>query len=168
MHVLKNHQKGFSLVEILVAVSIIGILSVVGLGAAASIQKSTRDAQRESDLRTLQSALQQYYADNQHYPGSMDLSSPSLIELNNCTGKSSCNVVTKKYLTTIPRDPATGTLTPYCYQSQTTSLNPATCNSQNAGSCHFYVLCALSELGGSSSRSCTCNNKNYNLKITPL
>lgn len=66
----KNKSWGFTLVEILVVVSLIGILitaSIVLLNPAKQLAKSN-DAKRKSDLRTIQSALEQYRADNGVYP----------------------------------------------------------------------------------------------------
>lgn len=64
------NKKGFTLIEILIVVAIIGILAsvvVVGLGPA---QKRGRDARRVSDLRSVQTALELYYGKNGQYPTS--------------------------------------------------------------------------------------------------
>lgn len=61
-------KKGFTLIEILIVVAIIGILSsvvVVGLGPA---QRKGRDSRRLSDLRSVQTALELYYGKEGHYP----------------------------------------------------------------------------------------------------
>ena len=61
-------KKGFTLIEILIVVAIIGILAsvvVVGLGPA---QKKGRDSRRVSDLRSVQNALELYYGKNGQYP----------------------------------------------------------------------------------------------------
>lgn len=61
-------KKGFTLIEILIVVAIIGILAsvvVVGLGPA---QKKGRDSRRVSDLRSVQTALELYYGKNGAYP----------------------------------------------------------------------------------------------------
>ncbi len=61
-------KKGFTLIEILIVVAIIGILAsvvVVGLGPA---QKKGRDSRRVSDLRSVQNALELYYGKNGSYP----------------------------------------------------------------------------------------------------
>lgn len=60
----KRKKNGFSLVELLVVVSIIGILIAVAAAAYSTAQKRGRDAKRRGDVKAIQSAFEQYYADN--------------------------------------------------------------------------------------------------------
>lgn len=61
-------KKGFTLVELLVVVSLIGILSTLVIANLNSARERARDAQRKSDLRNIQTALRLYYNDNGRYP----------------------------------------------------------------------------------------------------
>jgi len=61
-------SKGFTLVEILVVVSIITILSGITFVSYSTILKNSRDYKRQSDLGILQSSLEQYHADQFAYP----------------------------------------------------------------------------------------------------
>lgn len=51
-------SEGFTLVELLVVISIIAILSVVGITVFNSAQKSTRDARRKADIDAIAKALE--------------------------------------------------------------------------------------------------------------
>jgi prepilin-type N-terminal cleavage/methylation domain-containing protein len=70
---MKKINNGFSLVELLVVISIIGIISVVGAVAFSKAQKEGRDRRRIDDLKTIQSAAEQYYFLNGRYPTSIDV-----------------------------------------------------------------------------------------------
>lgn len=60
--------RGFSLVELLITVSIIAILVAIGIASYATINRQSRDTRRKSDLEQIRSALEMYRADNGHYP----------------------------------------------------------------------------------------------------
>ncbi len=64
----KSFKKGFSLVELMIVIAIMAILATVSFFAYTSFQKGARDAKRKSDLSSLGTALQAYYADNSAYP----------------------------------------------------------------------------------------------------
>lgn len=64
----KNTKKGFTLVELLVVISIIGVLASIGLVSFRSAQFRSRDAQRKSDFKQLSNALELFYSDYGTYP----------------------------------------------------------------------------------------------------
>ncbi|MCL5434895.1 MAG: type II secretion system protein GspG [Patescibacteria group bacterium] len=61
-------KKGFTLVELLIVVAIIGVLATLLMVNFVGVRQRARDAQRKSDLRQIQSALEIYRADNSAYP----------------------------------------------------------------------------------------------------
>ncbi len=65
---MKKTASGFTLIELLVVISIIGILTTLVLANLNAARERGRDAQRKSDLHTLQNALRLYYYDTGSYP----------------------------------------------------------------------------------------------------
>ncbi len=57
-------NKGFSLLELLVVISIIGILISLGVASFSTAQKKSRDARRKADIKAMQDGFEQYYAVN--------------------------------------------------------------------------------------------------------
>ncbi len=94
----RSNQKGFTLIELLVVIAIIGILSSVVLASMNTARKKARDARRQSDLKSLQLALESYYDTNSAYPiqaTEVDVSSSTL------------GVLTSGgHITALPDDPA--------------------------------------------------------------
>ena len=60
----KQNKNGFTLLELLVVISIIGILMALGVVAYSTAQKKSRDAKRRGDIKAIQSGYEQYYAEN--------------------------------------------------------------------------------------------------------
>ena len=64
----KSRNKGFTLIELLVVIAIIGVLASIVTSSLSSARAKARDARRESDIKSIQTALEMYYLDNGHYP----------------------------------------------------------------------------------------------------
>jgi prepilin-type N-terminal cleavage/methylation domain-containing protein len=61
-------RKGFTLIEILIVVAIIGLLTSVALVGLGAFRERGRDTRRIADLRETQNALELYYTKYQRYP----------------------------------------------------------------------------------------------------
>lgn len=94
--IIKN---GFTLVELLVVVSLIGVLSTLVLANLNSARERARDSQRKSDLRNIQTALRMYYNDASSYPLAAALPWGAV-----WTGASGAT-----YMNTLPKDPLSPT-----------------------------------------------------------
>ena len=65
---MRRLNRGFTLLELLVVISLVGFL--VGLGAVSysKAQKDTRDARRKGDMKAVQSGFEEFYGENTRYP----------------------------------------------------------------------------------------------------
>lgn len=98
----KNFKEGFTLIELLIVIAIIGILATFLMVNFLNVQQKARDAQRKSDVRQIQSALELYRADQGAYPATLysaDCSASSSASLKDPGG-------TVIYMQKIPCDPS--------------------------------------------------------------
>lgn len=120
---MKKVAAGFSVIELLVVVSIIGILSAVIYANLSEGSAESRDVQRKADLRTLQSAIELYKNDNGRYPegcnapGSIGNWSGEPGSAYPCASGSSQYIVglAPKYIPTLPTDPKLNGASGYMY-----------------------------------------------------
>lgn len=147
-------RRGFTLIEVLVAATIIALLTAIGVVSYASANRSARDAKRKSDLEQIRAALEMFRADCGKYPVTNTVVPGNTLVLNatSCPGYSGSTIT---YMQQIPQDPKYS----YIYRAATDRLS--------------YVLCAYLEGGGGttscSSLSCSgCGPGNQcNYKVCP-
>lgn len=63
-----ERPRGFTLMELLVVMAIIGILAALVVGNFRNTQIKARDAQRKSDLKQIAAAMELYFNDYSEYP----------------------------------------------------------------------------------------------------
>ncbi len=63
-----NNHRAFTLIELLVVMTIIAILSGLGLMGFGTVQQKSRDSRRKQDLANISKALDTYYNDYGIYP----------------------------------------------------------------------------------------------------
>ena len=69
----KTNQKGFTIIELLVVIVIIGILVALALPQLFAAQARGRDTDRKNDLKNISQQLETYYNDNDGaYPDDLD------------------------------------------------------------------------------------------------
>ncbi len=66
-----ERSKGFTLVELMVVIAIIGILAVVALGIVRGAQQRAKDAALQATASNVTTALEAYYAIKSEYPGEL-------------------------------------------------------------------------------------------------
>lgn len=59
---------GFTLIELIVAISILAVMSAIGMTVYTQTQVAARDGRRIGDIEQIQKALEQYYNVNRSYP----------------------------------------------------------------------------------------------------
>lgn len=77
---MKKLSAGFTIIEILITIAIIGIMSTIGIVSYTNIQTSTRDSQRSSKISILSEALEKYFEQNGEYP-SCDAMTASITDI---------------------------------------------------------------------------------------
>jgi general secretion pathway protein G len=85
----RNTLLGFTLVELLVVLSIIALLLTLALPRYFTSLERAKEATLKHDLNTVRDSLDKYFADNGKYPSSID------------------DLVDHKYLNKYPLDPIT-------------------------------------------------------------
>ena len=68
----KVGHKGFTLVELMIVVAIIGILAAIAIPQFAAYRVRAYNTAAQSDLRNVRTALEADFADNQEYPVNID------------------------------------------------------------------------------------------------
>lgn len=97
MHKVWATKNGFTIIELLVTIVVIGILATIMIVSYSGIQQRSRDSGRASDITQLKIALEKYHAEESQYPDA-------------CGDNFGCPVSTlanqlSPYLKTIPHDP---------------------------------------------------------------
>ncbi len=80
-------EAGFTLIELLVVISLIVILAGMGVVQYRNSITRAKEATLKEDLFRMRDAIDQYYADKNHYPPSLD------------------SLVSDGYLRSLPKDP---------------------------------------------------------------
>ncbi|HEY4503120.1 MAG TPA: type II secretion system protein [Candidatus Paceibacterota bacterium] len=68
MNQIKKRKSGFTIIELLVVVAIIGIMATVVIVALGPARTKARDARRVADIKGIYTAMQLYYADYGTFP----------------------------------------------------------------------------------------------------
>lgn len=82
-------QNGFTLIEVLIVVTLVVILASIGMSTYVNSVQHAREAVLKEDLFRMREAIDQFYADKNVYPQSLE------------------DLVSEGYLRELPKDPMT-------------------------------------------------------------
>lgn len=120
---MSAQNKAFTLVELLVVISIIAILSIIGLAIYTNIQKNARDAKRQADIGTIANAMEANYGKTT--PGQYDALAATMFS----AGTIPQDPINTNAVTT---DSACPTVCKYCFRQGTAVQTAAACANATA------------------------------------
>lgn len=177
---------GFTLIEVLVTVVIIGLLATITVYSYGAALSRSRDQQRLTDLANISNTLEQYYLDHKTYPKvstnpnqiiSANFQLDKTIQLydgvSRCTvsGTTNSNFLTPIYATSIPEDPqnklkitANGGS---CISNSQNGQYLYITNDENLAAPHSYLLMAKMERQTNASTSVPTITPSFSTYFTP-
>jgi len=145
-------KKGFTIVELLIVIVVIGILAALVVTTYNGIQQKARDTERKTDLNTLHSHAEAYQAENAKYPSLAQFNDatfrqnfmkgldPAALQDPKWSASNTSCTVSGAVILQDSNSPASG-----CYAYQST---PSGCDNATNGDCTGYTITADLEAGG--------------------
>jgi prepilin-type N-terminal cleavage/methylation domain-containing protein len=130
-------QKGFTIIELLIVIVIIGLLALLVLNNVGGATDDARDVQRKDDVAKLSSQLEIYQAENGNYPTEANM------EDNAAGGWVDSNLSIDLGATVDAGGAAINATGGYVY-----TTSPANCDNGANGDCTSYTLSADLEEDG--------------------
>jgi|SRR5579884_2142322 len=151
---LKKQNRGFTIVELLIVIVVIGILALLVITTYSGIQAKARNAKRQSDVKSLQTQLEAFFSQNGYYPSNTDMNTSSWLSTNMKSLDQNAlidpsNPTQSKTLATSP------TAKQYSYAVTDSSGNSCESNDTN---CAKYTLTATYEGTVNGSSTFTASN----------
>ena len=136
-----QQQSGFTIVELLIVIVVIGILAGLVLNTFNGIQARARDTERKTDVNSIHGQVEAFHADNGYYPTTANIGDAAWVSAN-LAGLDDEAL----------NDPSTGG---YAYAAAPTGCDNSTNN------CSSYTLSADLEEDGRASSDGDTNTADY-------
>ena len=140
---LKRKQAGFTIVELLIVIIVIGILATLVITTFTGIQQKARNTKRQTDINAIQGQVEAYFASNGKYP--------TLANINDGTWRTANMKGLDPNALQDPKGSAqTLVAAPVAdsYAYNVTASDGTTACDNTATDCAKYVLTATNEGGG--------------------
>ncbi len=139
---MKMNKKGFTLIELMIVVAIIGILAAIAIPKFADLINKSKEGATKGSLSTVRSALQIYYGDNEGW-----FPSGAATEAGAATAMEALTT-SAKYLNEIPiaKLPSTG-------HSDVVTVTAAAAS--DAGGWHYEANSSSPSVWGNFAVNCT-------------
>lgn len=148
-----SNKAGFTLIELMVAISVIAIMAAIGLVAYSRVQANARDARRRQDVEAIVQALQVYGQNNN-----------GLLPAGVTAGYVQTRLATTLvpgYMNSLPEDP----------QCTTAGSVPCYYYGLDSGGTKFGIFARMENAPSNAKTTCTNNaitdNTNYNYCYSP-
>lgn len=133
-------SRGFTIVELLIVIVVIGILAALVVVTYNGIQQKARDTERKTDINALHGQLEAYQAQNGKYP--------TLANVNDATFRSTNMKGLDAAALQDPKGTAQTLVAAPAADSYAYAVSPASCDNGAGGDCTSYTLTANLEGGG--------------------
>lgn len=146
---LRKQNSGFTIVELLIVIVVIGILALLVVTTFTGIQQRARNTERQTDIKAIHGQVEAFYAQNGRYP--------TLANLNDSVWRAAEMKGLDKEALKDPKNPATdGTeynlATAPAANVYSYEVTPAGCDNSTTD-CSGYTLTTTYEGGGTFAKS---------------
>lgn len=137
-----QNRSGFTIVELLIVIVVIGILAGLVLNTFNGIQARARDTERKTDVNAIHAQVEAFHADNGYYPTDENIADATWVD-NNLPGLDDEAL----------NDPSSGG---YTYANGT-----ASCDNSAGNLCSSYTLSADLEDDGRGTNDSDSDTADY-------